>query len=98
MFAPAGCTCGADGQVRRSESIPCRPQHDRLAISPPLASKTIVPGTIPVSFGVTDTGDAALSMPLVVPPGRVGIEPSLAITYSSNGGDSVLGGGCPRPP
>jgi len=39
------------------------------------------------------TGDAALSFPLEVPPGRLGMAPSLAITYDSRGGDGWLGVG-----
>ncbi len=93
VFAPAGCACGPERQVQSSKPIACRPQHDRHAISPPLASKTIVAGTIPASFAVTDSGDAAMSMPLEVPPGRAGVEPSLAISYSSSSGDGVLGTG-----
>lgn len=77
-FAPAGCTCGPEGQLLARRFIACRPQHEQRPISPRLSSKSIVPGTIPVSFGVTDSGDAALSMPIVVPPGRAGVEPSLA--------------------
>jgi hypothetical protein len=52
-----------------------------------------VPGTIAASFAVSDAGDGVLSMPLVVPPGRAGVEPSLAINYSSSGGNGVLGRG-----
>ena len=55
-FAPAGCSCGPEGQVQSSKTLPCRPQHERLAISPPLASKTIVPGTTPASFAVSMEG------------------------------------------
>ncbi len=64
VFAPAGCACGPERQVTSSKTIRCRPQHDRLPVSPPLASRTIVPGTSPASFAVTDSGDAAMSMPL----------------------------------
>lgn len=92
VFVP-GCACEPEGQAKRSNTHPCRSQHERLAISPRLESKTIVPGTIPVSYGVTDNGDAVLTMPLVVPPGRGGVEPSLGVYYSSNGGDGVLGRG-----
>ncbi|MBK9266191.1 MAG: VCBS repeat-containing protein [Polyangiaceae bacterium] len=88
-----GCTCEPAGQTQVGRVIPCRAQYDNRAISPPLKSKTIVPGTIPVSVAVTDLGDAVASMPLVVPPGRAGVEPSLAVRYSSNGGDGVLGRG-----
>jgi len=92
-LAQIGCTCAPTGQVQSRRTIACQPQHKRLAVSPPLASKTIAPGTIPASFAVTDTGDAALTMPLVVPPGRAGVEPSIAISYSSAGGNGVLGMG-----
>ena len=39
------------------------------------------------------TGDAALSFPLEVPPGRLGMAPDLEITYDSRGGDGWLGMG-----
>jgi RHS repeat-associated protein len=90
VFAP-GCACEPEGQAKRSNTHPCRPQHDKLAVFPRRTSQLVLmPGKTPVSFGVTDTGESALSMPLLVPPGR-GVEPSLAAYYSSNGGDGVLG-------
>ncbi|HMB53430.1 MAG TPA: SpvB/TcaC N-terminal domain-containing protein, partial [Thermoanaerobaculia bacterium] len=39
----------------------------------------------------TSSGDAELAFPLVVPPGRLGMEPQLALTYSSGGGNGWLG-------
>ncbi|HRI64847.1 MAG TPA: SpvB/TcaC N-terminal domain-containing protein, partial [Polyangium sp.] len=93
VFAPSGCSCGPEGQAQSNKILPCVPQHAGLAISPPLQSKTIVPGTLPASFAVTDSGNASLTMPLVVPPGRAGMEPSLAITYDNSGGDGVMGMG-----
>jgi RHS repeat-associated protein len=39
------------------------------------------------------TGDARLDFPLVVPPGRHGMEPELAVHYDSSGGDGWLGVG-----
>jgi len=38
-------------------------------------------------------GTAEVSYPLVVPPGRGGMQPSLALTYSSGGGSGWLGEG-----
>ena len=39
------------------------------------------------------TGDALLDFPLVVPPGRHGMQPELAVRYDSSGGDGWLGVG-----
>jgi RHS repeat-associated protein len=50
-------------------------------------------GTIPGTFAVTSTGEATYTMPLVSPPGRAGIEPSLALAYASSSGDGILGMG-----
>ena len=41
--------------------------------------------------GATSTGDAALSYPIEVPPGRGGLQPQLGVAYSSSGGNSWLG-------
>ncbi len=92
-LAQIGCTCAPAGQAKKNEIIACKSQHERASIAPPLATKTIVPGTIPASFAITDSGDAALTMPIAVPPGRTGVEPSIAISYNSSAGNEVLGMG-----
>jgi len=38
-------------------------------------------------------GGASLAYPLTVPPGRAGVQPDLALTYSSNGGSGWVGTG-----
>ena len=38
-----------------------------------------------------NTGDARLSYPLQLPPGRAGLQPQLAIQYNSSGGNGWLG-------
>ena len=50
-------------------------------------------GTIRGSFGVTDDGAATYRMPLWVPPGLMGVQPQLALSYNSTGGDGFLGRG-----
>lgn len=52
-----------------------------------------VSGYTPVSASVGDSGSSQVSIPIVVPPGTGGMAPKLAITYSSQGGNSPLGTG-----
>src|SRR3990172_8822451 len=49
--------------------------------------------SLPVPNTLLSTGAAAVSIPLVVPPGRNGIAPNLALTYNSNQGNGWLGVG-----
>ncbi len=87
-----GCACEPEGQVKRADTNPCRFQHDKLPVFPRRTSPLVLmPGTTSVTHGVTSTGESAMSMPIAVPPGRAGVEPSLAVYYGSNGGDGVLG-------
>jgi hypothetical protein len=50
-------------------------------------------GYTPGSFQVSDGGAATYSIPLILVPGTNGVQPSLALTYSSQGGNSIVGQG-----
>ncbi|APR85499.1 Rhs family protein [Minicystis rosea] len=50
-------------------------------------------GRISGSFAVSQAGEATYAIPLIVPPGRAGMEPSLAVAYSSNTGQGIVGVG-----
>src|SRR5690242_8461053 len=48
---------------------------------------TLSAGTMRGGFSVSSTGEAIYTLPLVIPPGRAGMQPSLALTYDSATGD-----------
>lgn len=50
-------------------------------------------GTIEGDLEVTNRGEAQYTVPLVLPPGRAGLEPNLALTYNSAAGNGDLGQG-----
>ena len=50
-------------------------------------------GKIADAFSVSSTGEAVYSVSLNVPPGRLGMEPHLALSYSSGSGEGPFGMG-----
>ena len=64
-------------------------------IVPPDANtgSTIAVGTLPGTSSVDDDGSAHYTIPLSVPSGRAGMQPDLALEYSSRGGNGLLGVG-----
>ncbi len=60
----------------RSAPSPCRGAARRV-------DRALGESTIPGSFSVSAGGQANYRFPLVVPPGRLGMEPQLAVAYDS---------------
>ncbi len=48
-------------------------------------------GSLPGALAVANDGSASYSMALAVPPGSAGMQPNLALNYSGNGGNGMLG-------
>ena len=75
------------------DNVTC-PAYDASTLPAPLpASPTVAAGTIPGTFAVAPGGQATYTLPLAVPPGRLGMEPRLAIAYDSSRGEGPLGVG-----
>jgi RHS repeat-associated protein len=62
-----------------------------VAVSP--ATAVTVPGAVPGSFGVGESGAASFSVPIAVPPGTAGMEPKLSLNYSGQSGNGIAGFG-----
>ncbi|MFT3765275.1 MAG: FG-GAP-like repeat-containing protein [Minicystis sp.] len=70
------------------------PVYDAKTLpAPPPRAETAPVGAAPGAFSVTSTGEATYTIPIVVPPGRAGMEPRLALSYSSAAGEGALGMG-----
>jgi RHS repeat-associated protein len=50
-------------------------------------------GIVPGSHGVTGSGAATYTIPLLLPPGTAGTQPALALAYNSQAGNGLLGHG-----
>ncbi len=70
------------------------PAYDASVLPPALPpAPTPAAGTVAGSFAVSAGGQATYTIPLVVPPGRLGMEPSLSIGYDSSAGQGSVGVG-----
>ncbi len=50
-------------------------------------------GATPGTFKVDDSGAATYSLPIVVPPGAAGVQPTLSLGYNSHSGNNLVGMG-----
>jgi len=79
----SGAACrGDDAGERRDKDA----EQDDSDASP-------IAGAIQGSFAVSSTGEASYPIPLILPPGAAGMQPSLGIAYNSASGNGMLGTG-----
>ncbi|XXX73575.1 RHS repeat-associated core domain-containing protein [Sorangium sp. So ce134] len=96
LLAMLSCTgdsmsqLGAVRQASNQGAPPEQPEAFTLPETPIVAGADV--GYLPGSGQVTPDGAYTYRLPIDVPPGR-GIEPRLAIAYSSRAGDGLLGVG-----
>ncbi|WP_205525665.1 RHS repeat-associated core domain-containing protein [Pyxidicoccus trucidator] len=102
-------SCGPNGAMTYDESIPVGTSSGRIVVAldantpklsvpsdtllPSAPAETLATGTTPVHADVTADGAASVVLPLWVPPGRAGIQPSLSLSYNSRAEDGWLGVG-----
>jgi RHS repeat-associated protein len=94
--------CHGDGSSDSPSGDEATSSTTSAVLKPPLTvpANTIVTETAGVlapkgdgTVGVDDRGQAHEHIPIWVPPGRAGIEPTLSVDYMGGGGNGLLGAG-----
>ncbi|HKO47592.1 MAG TPA: RHS repeat-associated core domain-containing protein [Polyangiaceae bacterium] len=99
-----GASCGvpcADGKfcsgsgtcIVPEATPPITVKNGTEPVVPPTSPPAPGFGATPGTFSVTALGSALYNIPIAVPPGRHGIEPNLAVRYTSSTSNGTLGVG-----
>lgn len=95
LLPPEGSDTGAIGEEEGLGGLDGSGEAMALAAvtppSPPSPPSAV--GALPATANVTEKGAATYTIPIDVPAGTAGLTPSLALTYSSNSGNGLVGVG-----
>ncbi len=91
VVATCGSTADVPSAQREDPGIPGPPVAIELPENPIVAGTSA--GYLPGSPEVSPTGEMTYTLPLDVPAGVAGMEPHLALTYSSRAGSGPIGRG-----
>ena len=89
----AGAASGGGGTVADPRVAPSMPIPIALPTNPVIAAVKGSGDYLPGFWDVTSSGGFTYSIPLEVPAGRNGMEPSLSLSYSSATRNGILGAG-----
>jgi RHS repeat-associated protein len=87
-------TSGAVTTQRTTIAVQQTPAAEDVSVTPNPAGgipETALVGKVAGSFSVSEGGSAGYSIPIQVPPGTNGLQPSLSLGYSSGGSYGMLG-------
>src|SRR5699024_8998256 len=90
MASPPAALFSASGDASSSMSVRARPLNEAVGATAESSTQR-TPGTLPGKFSVGRLGAANYKIPIAVAPGVNGMQPKLAIAYSSRGGQTQLG-------
>lgn len=98
VFGPGFSYTPSSGTLTTQIENPLTSGTVSYANSQPEPSSTAIstsykPGTLPGMVDISQVGSAGYSIPIELPKGVDGFQPSLAISYSSMAGDGIMGKG-----
>jgi len=83
------CAAGCNNGIAEEPPAPAAAPQ----IAPGELRASVVTGSLPGEFRVNELGAASYRIPLSLPAGSGGVAPELALSYSSQGGNGLLGQG-----
>jgi RHS repeat-associated protein len=85
---------GAQSTTRTTIAVQQSPAADDVSVTPDVAGgilETALIGKVAGNFSVSEGGSAGYSIPIQVPPGTNGLQPSLSLNYTSGGSYGSMG-------